>query len=170
MRRFRICFHSRFADSLVAAVSRQRRGGRRRRQAVDFAAYVGGFAGAAGSTISPVGFSGTTEMSETIYRYDVSRARDTRNIQRLNLISTGNFIRLLICKINDECEKWRYRRSLFALFANDYLFLTKKSYTYTQSWFRNTVTCRFRCWCYCIRIVYLRGFVVPDIILLCYAH
>jgi len=35
---------------------------------MDLAAHVRGFAGAAGSAVSPVGFSRTTEMSETVYR------------------------------------------------------------------------------------------------------
>jgi len=33
---------------------------------MDLAAHVRGFAGAAGSTISPVGFSGTTEMKQSV--------------------------------------------------------------------------------------------------------
>lgn len=60
MRHLGVRFDS-LADPLIAAVSRQGGSGRRRRQTVNLAAHVRGLAGAAGPTVSPVGFSGTTE-------------------------------------------------------------------------------------------------------------
>lgn len=106
MRRFRVRFDSRLADSLVAAVPRQGRGGRCRGQTVDLAAHVRGFAGAAGSTISPIGFSGTTEMSEIIYRC-FSRARDYERSSEIKCIiyPQSHSIAYLRDKIRIEREK-----------------------------------------------------------------
>jgi len=90
VRGFRICLAAHFADPFAAAVSRQRRGGRRRRQTMDFAAHVRGLAGATGSAVSSIGFPRAAEMIKN----DSDR--------RCARISVQSAIASLICEINEN--------------------------------------------------------------------
>jgi len=110
VRGFRICLAAHFADPFAAAMSRQRRGGRRRRQTMDFAAHVRRLAGAAGSAVSSIGFPRAAEMIKN----DSDR--------RCARISVQSAIASLICEINenDFCVS--------ASSADDHFFVTTSAH------------------------------------------
>jgi len=79
VQRFRVCLVPQLTDPFAAAMPRQGRGGRRRGEAVDLTAHIRGFAGAAGSAVSPVDFSRTTETGSETGSISFADSRITGN-------------------------------------------------------------------------------------------